>query len=120
MTSPLEGAIRRTMGKAMRSTFYRATLICTTPGAPDPDRLWIIPHPVEEHFPCRAVVDAYSAFLVASGVVSINDVKVIILTDSLKATPKLTDVVSVRGKTYTILNIETDPALATWVLRASG
>lgn len=119
MVSPLEGPIRRTIGKALKSTFYAAKITRTTsvPG----ENPWDPPsETITTDYPCRGFVDSYSDFYLANSLINSGDVKVVILTDSLAITPALSDTVTIRGKTYSIINISPDPALATYTIQARG
>ena len=120
MTSPLEGPIRRVIGKAMAPIFYSAVVSRTVAGEPDPETPWIPGQPVVTQYPCRAFVDTYSNFLLANSLILAGDVKVVILTDSLEITPTPSDTVTVRGKSYAIINVAPDPANATLTLQARG
>jgi len=39
------------------------------------------------------------------------------LSFSLAITPTLMDIITIRGKTYAIMNVSSDPANATWILQ---
>lgn len=119
MVSPLEGPIRRTIGKALKSTFYAAKVSRTTVEE-NPDEPWNPGVETTTHYPCRGFVDTYSDFYLANSLINSGDVKVVILTDSLAITPTLSDTVTIRGKTYSIINVSPDPAVATWTIQARG
>lgn len=113
MASPLEGSIRRTIGKAMRSIFYPVTVVRLEQSGP----VW---EPVftEVEYPCKGFIDDYSDFALTNSNILSGDRKVVVLADSLEITPGTSDLVRVRGQTFSVLNVATDPAEATWTLQA--
>lgn len=119
MVSPLEGPIRRTIGKALKSTFYAAKITRTVTTGGDPWDPGSGETTITE-YSCRGFVDAYSDFYLANSLINSGDVKVVILTDSLATTPTVSDTVTIRGKTYSIINVSPDPALATYTIQARG
>lgn len=115
MASPLEGSIRRTIGKAMRSIFHTVTVIRSTPGGGPP---WDPGEPVLVEYPGKGFIDDYSDFALTNSNIQSGDRKVVVLADSLEITPETSDLVRVRGQTFSVLNVATDPAEATWTLQA--
>jgi hypothetical protein len=111
MTSPLSGSIARTVGNAFRSIFLDATL--TRAGAttgPDYD-----PTPgTPVTYACKTIIEAYSDYYKANGLVDEKDRKVLILATSLSTRPKTADRITVSGTTLTIQEVSTDPAEAVW------
>jgi hypothetical protein len=67
---------------------------------------------------CKGWDDSYDTDRIDGTVIQVDDRKVVILADSLAIEPALTDAVTVRGSTYTIVSIASDPAHATWTLQA--
>lgn len=118
MASPLEGALKRTIGKAFERVFLPATLQREEPGTPNPDAPWEPVVPITRSYPCRAIVETYSDFYRAQELVTESDRKVLVLAASLAVEPVAGDRVQIGGKTYTVVEIATDPAGATWTLRA--
>lgn len=112
MTSPLAGSLARTIGSAMSSLFLPATLIRDVPqvGGDPADPL----PPIPATFNCRGMVEAYSQYFKANGLVEQNDRKVLILAASLSVRPKPNDRVTIAGITFTIMDVSTDPAEAVW------
>jgi len=115
MTSPLEGSLAKTINAAMQNLFISATLIrdeaVVTSPAPEP---WEPQSTAEVEYTCKAIVEMYSQRLRAEGLVDMNDRKVLILAQSLEVTPVPGNRVTVRGITFTIIDVATDPALAVW------
>jgi len=115
MVSPLEGSIRRTIGKAMASIFFPVTIIRTVPGD---GPVWDPGPSVDVEYRCKGFVDTYSDFYLATGNVLSSDRKIVVLTDTLTISPEIGDRVRARGQTFSVLNVATDPAEATWTLQA--
>lgn len=114
MTSPLEGKISKIVGKALKATFYAAKITRETPGdgpAYDPGPSTYV------DYPCRGMVDSYNDFVIDGTRIQTGDVKTVILTDTLSITPTTADTATIRGKTYSIVNVSADPAQATWVVQ---
>ena len=118
MTSPLEGKIAAAVGKAFTGIFYDATVIRTVPGTPTVGEEWVPVDPTTTEYPCKGMVDTYSDYAVANSLVDAQDRKILILASSLSITPTNGDKVTIRGATYTVLEVKTDPALSVWELRA--
>lgn len=124
MTSPLEGSLARTIGKAMSALFLPATLTRTTPsGTGDP---WNPDPPTNVTYSCRAIEEEWGMSQLAGGLVLANERKVLVLASTLAVEPAPGDRITVRGHTLTIVPqgagvpaVSTDPAKAVWVLRAA-
>lgn len=112
MTSPLSGSLAKTIGKAFNSLFLPAMLVRDVPqtGGDPADPL----PPLPANFPCRGMVESYSQYLRANGLVQANERKVLILAFSLGVRPAAGDRVTIRGVTFTLLEVSTDPAEAVW------
>jgi len=78
---------------------------------------WTAPITTVEH-EFQGFVDVYDARLIAAGVVNVGDVKIILIQQGMPFRPELTDTITARGETYTILDITEDPARATLEVRA--
>lgn len=115
MDNLLTGGIANIVGNALNGLFLPATLIRYTPvvsaDAADPDP------PTESTYTCKAIVENYSQRFRIEGLVQENERKVIILATSISVTPKPGDRITIRGITFTIEDVATDPALATWECR---
>lgn len=74
--------------------------------------------PVETPFACSGWIDDWDADYLASGLVERTDVKIIVIANSIAIVPAAGDRVTARGKTYSVLNVSADPALATYTLQA--
>src|SRR5690554_3914972 len=118
--SVLQGSLARTIGSAMRGLFYECSVIVTTPGEFDPENPHIEPQPTIATYPCRGMVDTFSDYQIANGLVEAGDRKVLILQTSLAIEPAVGMEVSIRGEKFTILGVNTDPAVAVWELRCNS
>lgn len=116
MASALDG-IADAIFQAFREHFRDATLIRATASGSSPDIAFDPPAPTETEFSCKALVTKYSAMLRAEGVIDANDRKVLILANSITATPKPPDRVTIGGTTFTLKEVDIDPANAVWVCR---
>lgn len=72
---------------------------------------------VTVNYPCRGFTDEYDASWRAGGLINTGDVKIIIIADTIEIEPAAGDQVTVRGKTYTAISVEADPAKATWAIQ---
>jgi len=118
MTSPLEGSLAATIGQAMAFLFLDATLrrdvagTITDPADP--------PVPTEATYSCKAIVEDYAERFRLDGTVRLDERKVLVLASSLATTPVPNDRITIRNATYTVMAVASDPAIATWELRARG
>ena len=120
MTSPLEGSLAKTIGKAFNNLFLSATLsreVAIDSPAPEPGEP---AQTVTQEFNCKAIVEEYSDYYKLQNLVQANERKILVLADSLNTEPKQNDKITIRSKTYTVVSIGTDPAKATWELRATS
>lgn len=117
MSSPLEGAIARQVGAAFKSLFMPATLTrASVPDSPDYEP-FDPPIEVFVEYPCNAIVEAYSDKFRMDGLVAANERKVLILAASVAVRPQPHDRVTIRGITFTISEVNSDPAEAIWECR---
>jgi hypothetical protein len=115
VASPLEGALRAQVYKGLRNLFLDATLTKDTPSSNSPDvDGFDPPAATPTDYPCKGMVEVYSNYDKAAGLVQTNDRKVLILADSISVTPRTGDRVTIRGVTFNVINVETDPAIAVW------
>lgn len=117
--SILEGDLAEAVTAALTDAGvpYSVTVTRTVPGEPDPETPWIPGEPVITPYACQGWVDAYTAEDIDGTVILSTDVKVIVLLQTLAITPKVGDDVTVRGSTYGVISVQTDPALATATLQ---
>lgn len=75
---------------------------------------------VTTDYSCQGFVDTFSAFDVANSLVLAGDVRIIVVATTLDmpSPPSPGDRVTANGKTYSVLNVSADPALATYTLQA--
>lgn len=114
MTSPLSGSLARTVGNALRSLFLDATLVQDVPVVGSPDVTFDPADPTPTSYTCKAIVEKYAERFRLEGLVEQNERKVLILSDSLSVTPEPGNRVTISGITFTILEVQTDPATAVW------
>lgn len=107
----------------MSSLFLDATLTRDVAGTivdpADP------PLPTQTTYNMKAIEENYSAGLRGQGLVGANDIQVLILASTLTVEPQPLDRITIRGKTVTIVPMNTagmkavqsDPAKATWSCR---
>jgi hypothetical protein len=118
MASPLEGALAQTIGKAMGGLFYECSLIRETPGSTSPPYSPWAPGPsTTVDYPCKGMVDTFSAYERTNTLIAAGDVKVLVLAATLDIAPTTADKVSIRGTEYAIVDVSTDPATAVWTLQ---
>ena len=122
MTSPLSGALAKTIGKAMSGIFLDATL--TRDGSPTGPPYDPTPGAPTD-YPCKAIVDEWDAYYRQGGLVSKTDRKVLVLASTLAVAPLSGDRITIEGLTLTVVPngsgqpaVSTDPATAVWTLRA--
>lgn len=118
MTSPLEGSLATAIYNGMKGLFLDATLShdSVAPGSPPGDD-FDLAFTTTTHA-CKAIVELYSEMTRASGYASLSDRRIIILNQSLAVIPVPNDRITIRNATYTILEVDADPALATWTCKA--
>lgn len=112
MTSPLEGALAAQIYAGMRNLFLDATYTVDVPntGSDPADP----PAPTPTDYPCKSMVEKYSDYYTKNGLVQDGDRKVLILANSLSVQPVANARLTIRGITFTLTKIETDPAQAVW------
>lgn len=104
----------------MASTFIAATLtrdVEQDSPAPEPGNP---PNIVTVEYPCKGIVAEYSDFYKLQSLVTANERKILVLANSLATVPVENDRITIRGKTYTVVSVASDPALATYELKATA
>lgn len=120
MVSPLDGSLAKIIGRAMNGLFLDATLtrdVAQDSPAPEPGNPPVI---VTVDYTCKAIVEEFSDFYKLQSLVQANERKILVLANSITTAPMQNDRVTIRGKTYTVVSVSTDPALATYELRATA
>lgn len=115
--------IRAEIGAGLADIFFDATLIRDT--AASAAAAWDSGAVTSVNYPCKAIHEMWAASLMASGLVNIDEVRVLILATSLSVEPKPLDRITIRNETFTIVPmgsgrapVMTDPAQAVWDCRA--
>lgn len=119
MASPLSGSLAATIGKAFNKLFLDATLTRDVPQdspAPEPGNPPVL---VAVDYSCKAIVSEFSDFYKLQSLVQGNDRKILVLAASLSVEPKEGDRISIQGQTHSVVSVGSDPAKATWELRAT-
>ncbi len=121
MTSPLAN-LSGIIGRSASGVFFDASL--TRDARAAGANAWTPGAVVSTDHACKALVDTWSSYQVASGLVAAADAKILVLASTLSVEPIVGDRITVRGQTYTIVSyggsraaVETDPATAVWVCR---
>jgi len=73
--------------------------------------------PVESTYSTRGVLDGYEDRELFDSAVHPTDVKAIILTNELSATPEIDDYIECSGIRYKAINVMADPADAHWEIQ---
>ena len=95
----------------LNATLTRATKLR------DPQKPWLGLDAEIESFPCRGFVESYSDFIRAGGGIRDTDSKIVVLADTLKTVPQPGDDIRIRGATYNVVDVRSDPARATYTLQ---
>lgn len=118
MDSILDGDLADDIADALTSAGIPFAVAITRDVPQDsPDPADPLP-PISTDYAGSGWVDDWDASYLASGLVERADVKIIIIATSIAIVPDTGDRVTVRGKTYSVLNVSADPALATYTLQA--
>jgi len=118
MVSPLQGALAARIGRAFANIFYEATVQRTLMTGPiDPGKPQTPGARTTVSYPCKGIVDTYSDYAIAETLVDAQDRKILILATSISIEPTDGDRVVIRGETYMIISVKTDPAKAVWELQ---
>lgn len=117
--SILEGELADAMSAALNDAGvpYAVTVARTTTAPPNPATPHIPGSPTTANHACRGWVDAWTQDERADATITEHDVKVIILLAGLAIVPRSGDDVTVHGATYSVIAVQTDPAMATATLQ---
>lgn len=115
MTSLLDGGLARLIGRAVNNLMLDGVL---TRGVSTTADERGNPEETDDEFPCRGFTENYSATYRATAGIPSTDLAVNILAASIATTPMIDDRVTMRGATYRIRSVTTDPAHALWVCQA--
>lgn len=120
MSSILEGELASIISEALidADVPYPVTITRTVPGGPGPNP-WDPPiDPVITDYVGQGFVEAYRADEIDGTLILATDLRIIVLLPTLAITPAVSDTVTVRGATYSLISVSPDPALATAALQA--
>ena len=115
MTSLLDGGLARIIGRAVDGLMLDGVLTRGVSTTADERG-----NPVEtdDEYPFRGFTENYSATYRATAGIPSTDLAVNIIAASIATTPKIDDRVTMRGTTYRIRSVTTDPAQAMWVCQS--
>lgn len=118
MDSILDGSLADDIADALTSAGIPFAVTITRDVPQDsPDPADPLP-PISTDFACNGFIDDWDADYITSTLVERSDVKIVIIANSIAIVPVAGDRVTVRAKTYSVLNVSADPALATYTLQA--
>jgi hypothetical protein len=113
--SILESELAETIGAALVEsglplglTLIRETVVS------DPAEPWNPPVTESSFHPCLGFADAFEQSVIDGYLVLSTDVKIVIVATSLAVEPVPGDRITIRGKTYHVIQVSTDPAQACW------
>ena len=110
------------IAKNMGAGLLPATLIVVTTGTRTSGSLTSGKNPSEKTFSCRGIIEDYKETQFNDTSVLRGDRKVLLLGGTLQAgiVPKLGDKVKIEGFTFNVVNVNRDPASATYSLQVRG
>ncbi len=114
MVSPLSGPLASLIYTGMKALFLDATLSRDTFAVTSPDVSFDPAAPTTADYACKAIVEVYALKWRQDGLIKQNDRRVMILANSISVTPTVGDRVTISGTTFTLQDVETDPATAVW------
>jgi hypothetical protein len=115
VTSLLDGGLARLIGRSVNNLMLDGVL---TRGVSTTADERGNPEETDEDYPLRGFTEGYSATYRAVAGIPSTDLAVNIIAASIATTPKIDDRVTMRGTTYRIRSVTTDPAQAMWVCQA--
>lgn len=71
-----------------------------------------------QKYACKAMISAYSDHLRAVAGIPDTDVKMMIVGTSIEVDPLKGDTVTVGGRSWSLIRVDTDPARAMWTCQA--
>lgn len=69
-------------------------------------------------YPCKAMIEAYNDNLRATAGIPDTDVKLMIVGTSIATEPLKGDTVTLNGRSWALIRVDTDPARAMWTCQA--
>ncbi|MFZ5693306.1 MAG: hypothetical protein ACOY5F_18900 [Pseudomonadota bacterium] len=118
--SILEGGLADDIAAALESALVPHDLTVSRSVIPDspPYDPFDPPAPVLVEYPARGFLDEYDASYRAGSLIEAGDVKVVIVATSIEVEPAPGDLIEVKGKSYSVISVSSDPAGATWSCQA--
>lgn len=114
--------IAKEIASGMAGGLLPAQLVRSTPGTRDPLDPTAGTAPSTSTFSCRGFLDEYADDQFDGTSVLRGDRKALLLGGTLPASvaPQPGDRVKIEGRTFSIVNVQRDPAAATYVCQARG
>jgi len=118
MDSILDGDLADDIADALNSAGIPFAVTITRDVPQDsPDPADPLP-PISTDFAGNGFIDEWDADYITSTLVERSDVKIVIIANSIAIVPVAGDRVTVRAATYSVMNVSSDPAGATFTLQA--
>ncbi|MDF1599719.1 hypothetical protein PZ895_08005 [Mesorhizobium sp. YIM 152430] len=118
--SLLEGELANIIGDALVSADipYDVTIIRLTSGESDPSTPWIPGEPTLTEYTGKGFVDSYSVFERAASSIETGDIKIVLVANTFSIVPNPADEIRARGVIYNVIDVQPDPARATYAVQA--
>lgn len=117
MASILEGELAQTIADALLDAEIPFDIVVSRSTTADGPNQWTPGAAVTTTYACKGFVEDWSIEYIAAGMVQANDLRVVIFAATLAIAPEPGDTVTVRGKSYGVLTVSPDPAVATFVMQ---
>jgi hypothetical protein len=118
MPSILEGELADAVNEAMELANVPRTIVITrTEYGPPPEP----GEPGEEvttEYQCRGWTEAYDDDALAGTLIDAKDVRIVVLATSIAIVPTDTELVTIEGRLFTIINVKRDASGALYFLQA--
>ena len=79
---------------------------------------WVEPTDTTASYPCKAMIESYSERLRVTADIPGTDMKLMIVGASISVDPKKGDTVTLNGRQWSLIQVDTDPARAMWACQA--
>jgi len=114
----LDGEIKQIAYDALKEIFLDGTLIRKDEGSYDPKSASFSGGSGETTYSLKAIIEDYSDYSHAEGLVQHGDRKILVLAQSLSVTPQQDDMITVdSSERFQVIAIERDPAGALWEIQ---
>ena len=121
---PLDGGIARQVYRAMKAAKMTtpATLIKVTPGTRNPSNLSGGTQPTEQSYAAAGFIDDFAVQAVDGTIIFAGDRRITLFGASIAGgqSPAVNDKITIKGSTYRIRRVESDPANAAYTCQTHG